>query len=1366
MDASPQPRQERSALTPSVAFPLVGIGASAGGLEALSQLLAAVPPESELALLVVQHLDPNHKSRLPQLLSLATTMPVVEATDGEPIEPRRVYVMPPNANLGVTDGRIRLTPRDQSPRHFPVDYLFRSLAAEDGRRAIAVVLSGSGTDGTQGCSEIKAAAGITLAQDEETATHPAMPKSAVDSGCIDFILPPAEIGRRLGHIATHPWVRPGDDAREGEATAAESYHLVLNAIRGRTGVDFALYRDTTIRRRIMRRMALHAEPSMDRYAERLSDDRAELDALYHDLLINVTSFFRDPELFDVLKSRVFPELARTKAPNDPIRVWVPGCSTGQEAYSIAMALIEFYDNQAVRPAIQIFATDLSEQTALDKARAGVYPVTIETEVTPERLQRFFRREDNHYRIDQAVRDCCVFARHNLIADPPFSHIDMISCRNVLIYLSSPLQRRILPTFHYALNVPGFLVLGVAETIGDSADLFDQVDRTYRIFSRRNGVVSHPFSPSSLSQLVTSQHQQRSPTSAPAAHDFQREADRILLGRFSPPGVLVDENFDILQFRGRTNAYLESPAGDPTNNVLKMAREGLFLDLRNALTEASKQNIPVSRAGISLRRDSGLVEIGLEVLPVLLSGAACFLVLFHEGRKNPPREQMQASPLSEADSAREQVQVRQELVATREYLQSMIEQQDAANEELRSANEEILSSNEELQSTNEELETAKEELQSANEELSTLNEQLQRRNLELDLVNSDLTNLLDSADIPVVMVAGDRRIRRLSPPARSALGLLPTDVGRPIGDMRPAVIVPDLERIIGDVVEKMQTFEREVRDRDGRWHLLRVHPYRTADNRIDGAVVVLVDIDQMRRDQEKLVRQSTLIELSQDAVVTRDAEDRILSWNRGAEAIYGWTAAEAVGQRISELLRTNAEQWASLNHALQRSDVWDGELTQTRKDGTPILIHCREVLIRDESGRRVAVLAIKRDITQLRRTMEDLREADRRKNEFLATLAHELRNPLAPIRNAIEIMRIASANREAIAQSREILDRQATQLARIVEDLVDLARIVEKKIEVRKEQVAVASVVQMALDSTRPLFESNQHELNVELPEEPIYLHADPVRIAQVLVNLLNNASKYTDPGGRITISAERSMTRDRVDSKNTKASRKTAKIRPATEGSDSGEVVIRVSDTGRGISPTLLPHVFEMFTQGPRTTAQGRGGLGVGLALVKSLVEMHGGTVAAISEGIGKGSEFVVRLPADKRRVLRTPRKPEDESTSSRRILVVDDNDDQVASLSTLLEVMGHRVEVASTGEEAIAKASEFRPDLMLVDIGLPGIAGYEVARRIREDPDLQDVVLVAQTGWGSDEDRRRSKEAGFDRHLVKPVSRGTLQEILSMLPT
>jgi two-component system, chemotaxis family, CheB/CheR fusion protein len=969
-------------------FPIVAIGASAGGLDAFQQVLSNLPSDTGMAFVLVQHLDPRHESRLTEVLSRSTSMPVLEADHNMELAPDHVYIIPPNRDLAVERGRLQVTPRADSQRvHLPIDYLFRSLAREQKARAIGVVLSGTGSDGTQGLAEIKGVGGITFVQDEKSAVHSGMPVSAAASGCADFILPPDQIAKRLAEIGSHPYLLwdTAPAAEPSDLNVEAQYKRILGRVRAVTGVDFALYRDTTIKRRIMRRMALHTQQSLEDYAARLERDDGEVQSLYQDLLINVTSFFRDPEVFEALKEVVFPQIVKDKPPVAPIRVWVPGCSTGQEAYSIALTLAEFFDNKPIRPPIQIFATDLSDFAALEKARAGLYPENIQSEVSPERLRRFFVKEDHMYRISKTIRDMCVFARQNVAADPPFSHVDLISCRNLLIYLSPPLQKRVLPSFHYALNTPGFLLLGSAESVGDSTDLFDLVDRTNKIYSKKPtasrphiNFVAEDFRKS----MVPGGRRGISASATPA--DFQREADRILLGRYSPAGVLVNENLDIIQYRGHTSTYLEPPPGEPTNNLLKMAREGLFLELRNACAEASRENAPVRRDKVRVRSLDGVHEVGLEVIPVRPPGVVgiCLLIVFIEGegdfgagtRSATPEPLVRVPPMAdEGEAEKAMAQMAKELAATKEYLQTLIEQQDAANEELRSANEEILSSNEELQSTNEELETAKEELQSTNEELTTVNEQLQFRNVELNALTNDLTNLLTSSGIPVVIVGPDLRVRRFTTAARRNMNLLASDIGRPISDLKPPVDIPDLEALIGEVIDEVQVREREVRDRDGRWNLLRIHPYRTMDNKIDGAVILLLDIDEVKRVQEALRENEAQLRLALEAgsagTLHRDLITGKLVWDDAANEMFGLPAnAERSYERFIELI--HPEDQRNFENVVARAitdrEKYTDELRIVRPGGDTIWVLVKGQIFYGPSNQPLRLSGVCIDITERKR----------------------------------------------------------------------------------------------------------------------------------------------------------------------------------------------------------------------------------------------------------------------------------------------------------------------------------------------------------------------------------------------------------------
>jgi len=1344
-----------SQLTVDDAFPIVGVGASAGGLEAFSQLLAHLPDDTGMAFVLVQHLDPRHESRLGDLLAKHTGMPVIEAVQGLAVAPDHVYLIPPNTRMTVSGGILHLAPRSASP-HLPIDDFFTSLAEDRPMGALGVVLSGTGSDGTLGLEAIKGRGGITFAQDEPTAKYPSMPQNAVRSGCVDFVLPPEGIALELARIGRHPYLSPpaGVEDRPPPGEDEDLFPKILTLLHASLGVDFRAYRSGTIQRRVLRRLALSGKESLADYTRHLESDRSELAALYQDLLINVTRFFREPETFEALKQSVFPEILK-RDPNMPIRIWVPGCSTGQEVYSLAIVLLELLRDQPVSPPIYIFATDLSE-TTLQKAREGVYPESIEGEVSAERLLHFFTKEDGKYRVGKAIRQICVFARQNVATDPPFSRVDLISCRNLLIYFSAALQKRVIPTFHYALNPNGFLLLGAAETVGSFTDLFKPVDPSLHLYAKKTTAVrQYPHFITGASRAGAA-GARKVALSAASPTDWQREADRILLGRYAPAGVLVDDNLEILHFRGQTGPYLAPSPGEASLNVLKMAREGLFLELRAALDECREQNAKVSRPRVRVRGDNQVREVDLQVLPVALphAGERCFLVLFEEARPawSPPPE---AEPTISPDAS-ELARLRQELDATREYLQSIIEQQDAANEEMKSANEEVLSSNEELQSTNEELETAKEELQSVNEELTTVNEQLQYRNGELTRLNDDFTNLLDSANLPMVVLGVDLRIRRYTPAAVKLLNLLPVDVGRPIGDLNPNVEMPDLEALIVEVIDTVQVAEREVRDRNGCWHALRIHPYRTADNRIDGAVLVLVDIEVAKSAQERLQEARdyarAIVETVREPLLVLDAELRVQSANGAFYKIFELSPPETEGRLLDEL---GSRQWdiPDLRRMLQEPGgmaVQDFEVSLDRATQGPkvVLLNARAILREGRDHPDLILLAIE-DVTERKRLENELQEfadrmsvADQRKTEFLATLAHELRNPLAPILNSLHVLDHSDRGEEPAEKAREMVRRQVRHMTRLIDDLLEISRITRGRIELRREPVELADVVRQAVESCRPALDRAGHALTVRLAPEPLVLDADPVRLAQIVGNLLTNAIKYSEREGRIEL----------------------------ITGRDGDEAVLWVRDSGIGIALEALPHIWDLFTQVDSSQERSMDGLGIGLTVVRSLVQLHHGSVEGRSAGLGTGSEFIVRLPLSPNRAMpespaAVPRlEPPAVRSAGRRLLVVDDNADQAGSLGMLLSLWGYDVRVAYDGPAALKEAATFQPDVVFLDIGLPGMNGHEVGRRMRRDLRLDQAVLIALSGYGTEEDLERSREAGFDSHLVKPVEPESLKTLLAEL--
>ncbi|MDF5711207.1 MAG: chemotaxis protein CheB [Nostoc sp. S4] len=836
-------------------FPIVGMGASAGGLEAFTQLLNNLPNDTGMAFVLVQHLSPEHKSMLSEILSNSTQMPVHEVHDGMLVEPNHVYVIPPNKNMSISQGVLKLTTRVKTRgQYMTVDAFFFSLA-EYASRAIAVVLSGGDGDGTRGLQKIKEAGGITFAQCESTAQISSMPNTAVASGYVDFILPPQEIASELAKLSHHSYLnRLSVEATEKLSDNTEALSTIFNLLRATSGVDFSYYKPTTLKRRILRRMVLYQLERLEDYIRYLQNNPTEVGALYQDLLINITHFFRDPEAFEALKSKVFPLIVNGRTPDLPIRIWVAGCSTGQEAYSLAMCLLEYLTVQGINPPIQIFATDVNDYV-IEKARNGIYKPNQIVDVSPARLQRFFVQVEEGYQISKPVRELCVFAKHNLMTDPPFSRLDLITCRNVLIYLGATVQKKLLRLFHYGLKPTGFLMLGTSETVGDFTKLFELVENKYKIYASK--VVSEPLSVEMLAnQYPTTVLTPQSEVNENPSKDMelQKQADQIVLNQYAPAGVIINYDLEIVQFRGQVSPYLEPAPGKASLNLLKMTKEGLRFELRNAIQQAKEQLASVRKEDLQLRESARLRHVRVNVIPLkpFTDEKHYFLIVFED---TPFLEHSESVAISDGidksgqhqqlSLKQENILLKQELANTKDYLQSIIKEHQGTNQNLKAANEEILSSNEELQSTNEELQTAKEEIQATNEELNTINDELQRRNAESIQASNDLQNVLSSINIPILILESDLRVRRFTPLAARIFNLIPTDVGRPLSDIKHNLNISNLEQEILEVISTLNLKAQEVQDQDNHWYDLRIRPYKTSDNKIDGAVVVLVDIDTIK-----------------------------------------------------------------------------------------------------------------------------------------------------------------------------------------------------------------------------------------------------------------------------------------------------------------------------------------------------------------------------------------------------------------------------------------------------------------------------------------------------------------------------------------
>lgn len=1383
---SPQPEQPEQGNNCPV---IVGVGASAGGLEAFSQLLRHLPNDTGMAFVLIFHLAPDSESMLSEILTRETSMPVTQVQDGMAVEPNSIYVIPPNTKMFLNQERLRLAAREATyGQYMPVDAFFKSLAQERGNRAIGVVLSGSDADGSVGVETIHEVGGITFAQSLDTARFTGMPSTAIGTGQVDFTLPIPEIVEELVKISRHPYITEASPSAPTSTTAVPESNALTELfaiLRQETGVNFSQYKRTTLMRRIQRRMALFKLETLGAYVHYLRQNREEVDALYHDILIIVTSFFRDGDTFSALKHQVLPEIVADKSSKEPLRVWVAGCATGEEAYSIAIAVLEFLRDRSLSHPIQIFATDLSEW-ALERARTGIYHENQMAALSQERRRRFFTPTERGFEVNKRMRELCVFARQNLISDPPFSRLDLVSCRNVLIYLSQELQQRVLPIFHYSLNPGGFLWLGRSENAGEASDLFVPFIQKHRIF-RRRGVATrlnleYIGRDGSINAEVSVRDGRVDAEFRPegAGSELNREANRILMERYVPVGVLTDKQFNILQFRGEVDPYLRPPLGEATFNLLRMARPSILVELRAATQQAKREENAASRtaSGVRVNGEEKMVEIEVVPLPEGRNYGSSYLVQFKPLAvvESPPTPTQSGSnadrAILEQEVARLEQELstaKQELADAQEYLQASTEEKEATNQRLAAANEEILSSNEELQSTNEELQTAKEEkIQSANEELKTTNEELQNRNEEARSVNDDLNNLLNSVDIPILMIDRDMRIRRFTTAMQDVFNLIGSDTGREVGDIRHNLLIDDLDGEIARVIHTLEVLEREVQNREGHWYLLRVRPYKTSEEHINGAVVVLVDIEAIKHSAEELrISQeyaTAIVEHVPQPLVVLDDQLRVHRANRSYYELFQAAPEHTRGRSFFELgngawNHTPLREGLELLLAGENSGLESVEVEQQFESiGDKVLSICAVPLMLPQleriDGERMILLAIE-DVTERRRLETNRTQlvqaeaaraqaeaANQGKDEFISILSHELRTPLNSILGWAQLLQRQSQNpaqhdEQLLAEAIDAIYRNAQSQARLIDDLLDISRIIRGQLRLDFRPVSLARIVRTAVTAIRPSAEGKTISLETNFDGNSGNIFADSERIQQAISNLLSNAVKFTPPGGRIEVRFSCSFS----------------------------HAQIQIRDTGIGIERDRLQGIFEGFQRERRSSE----GLGLGLTIVRRLVEMHGGEVMAESEGRGQGSTFTIRLPLTNVEWDTSPQAEptEDIDLSGISILIVEDDRDALNFTRTVLEQQGARVIVATTGIEALAVLEQSVPDIFICDINLPDIEGYELLDRIRGrllEEGEQEIPAIAMTAYAEREDIQRSLAAGFDYHISKPIEIPRLIEAIAEL--
>lgn len=1309
---------------PSVGPPrpshIVGIGASAGGLEALERLFQEMPTDTGMAFVIVQHLAPDFPSVLGDVLARRTRMPVRTVEDQMPVVANTLFLMPPKTEMIISDGKLLLTPYERSGElRLPIDQFMGSLARDSQSHAIAVVLSGTGSDGSRGLRAVHEAGGLVLAQRPETAKFDGMPKSALETDLVDQALSPEEMpAALLRHI------RPAE-AEPFTGPERDCMSEIFRALRGAFGIDFSHYKPATVARRTEHRLQMKGMADLAAYAANLPADPDEQDALYRDLLIGVTHFFRDPDAYRVLEQDALPGLLADLQPDDDFRVWVAGCATGEEAYSIAIPVHEQIRRCGKNVSAKVFATDVHPRS-LEIAAAGHYSAEAVAAVSPERLQQYFHRTQDGYRVSPELRNMVVFAQHNLIKDAPFTRMNLISCRNLLIYFVPAAQNKSLSLFHFGLKAGGILFLGPSESPAELSREFRVVNRQWKIYCKHRAARLSadrrlPLSGGLAARLAAPAN----PTRDPGLSDVFAE----VLEAVVPCGVLVDSDLEIVHLFGDANQYLTLRSGMPSLGLMAMLGDDLRGAVGAALHRAARDQKPVTLHHIAVPPSNTDSLVHVKVVPLAARGrvGAHSLVCFERAELTRPRDMGEADRAL-PDTAHEQIgSLESELRFTKENLQAAIEELATSNEELRATNEELLAANEELQSTNE-------ELHSVNEELYTVNAEHHKKIEALTELTHDMDSLLESTDVHTIFLDEQLCIRRFTPKMADVFNLIDSDIGRRIHGFVHTIHCTGLVDKLGQVLSHRQLYEEEVKNSEGESFLMRILPYR-GDPGQTGVVMTLIDITNV---QELETRFASAMEVSPNGMLMVCARGSITQVNSELERIFGYEPGELIGQAMEILVPADVshrhhdlrQDYFCNPYVIRRmgraSYVWG-----QRKDGKriPLDIHVRP--ISTPHGRQAIASVV--DVSQHQELEFSLREQVQQRDHFLATLSHELRNPMGAILTAASVLGKVANGSDEIVRPCDVIRRQASQIALLLDDLLDVARVTQGKITLRLESVDLVKVCHEAIEAVQPLISAHRHRVTTRFPDGPVWVEADRVRLLQIVGNLLTNAIKYTDDQGNIDLTIRRA----------------------------AGQAVLRVQDDGRGMSADLIQTVFDMFVQSDRTLDRSEGGMGVGLTLVRTLVEMHHGTIQAASDGPGMGSQFTLSLPemADppSRAVAREPI----DAVGSRRIVLVEDDDDARQMLQELLELYDHQVlAVRDNGLDGFAAVLELRPDVAILDVGLPKMNGFQLARRIREE--LGDSLrLIALTGYGRGDDHRLAMQSGFDHHLVKPVKIEQLDRIL-----
>ncbi|MDY0212803.1 MAG: CheR family methyltransferase [Desulfuromonadaceae bacterium] len=1356
-------------------FAVVGIGTSAGGLKAVRELLKHLPGDTGMVfVLMIQHLNPNHESSLSEILAKATPMSVQVAENDQQLQSNTFLIVPSGFSFFLKGRTIRLEKREQKAGSFlPTDCFFETLASELLEKAIAIVLSGLGAEGAKGLAVVRSAGGLIMVQNEENSSTA---EQALLTKMVDFTGTPAEIGQLLGEISRHPHLYPEalPNSQPNNDKAGTTLEQILHLLR-QTGVDFSHYKPNTVRRRILRRMALHRVQALETYVILLEDSPQEREALKEDLLIKVTSFFRDPEVFDALGKAVFPALFEDRDSKQPLRIWVPGCSSGQEVYSLAICLLEFLGDRYPQQSIQIFGTDLSE-LAVGKARQGLYPAGELTGISAEYQGKYFDKSANGYRIKKLVREMCVFARQDFTRDPPFSRLDLISCRNALIYFGEVLQKRAFPMFHYALAPGGFLLLGQSESIGTFDELFILVDPKARIYRKKRSLVRTSVD---ILSSPTLPRPELKPGSIPDPKertgtepepDLQQSVERWLLTKYDPAVVVIDHRLQIRHFRGDTGLYLQPVPGTPSFDLMKMVHESLRSELRSLIHRAQSSGQPQARENLPVKLHAVERLVRIEVQPLILNADhQFFMIELHSRISADPDPSRDSEPSGEGQQ--QLALLKQDLAASYAYQQTLEEEKERALEQLRTANEEILSSNEELQSINEELETAKEELESSNEELSTVNHELQERNSQLTRSHDDLSNLLASAEVPYIILTRDLTIRRISPLADEQLNVRAEDIGRPLREIRLRYNVAQMEDLIRKVMETGETAEKELYEAEKGWKLLRILPYRTSAAGIEGAVLNLIDIDRLKHSMEEVTRANryalNIVEAVKTPLLVLDEELRVETANPAFYQKFHVAPKQIEGERLFDLgvgQWDNAELKSLLLDILPKSAYIDNFLI--RFDFP--LLGARSMLVsaRPMKAQNLRILVSIEDVTEhltlekaLRQATIQAEAASQAKSEFLANMSHEIRTPITVVIGALEHLEQKGLE-ESQTQCVQLANSASKSLLELIGNILDFSKIEANRIILEITHFALRDCVEEAVTILHREAKRKGLELNLEIaPAVPDLFLGDQTRLRQVLTNLISNAIKFTE-AGEIDVSV--GLLADQLRT-------------------DPEQLLFTVADTGCGFPPAKKELLFQNFSQIDSSVTRRYGGTGLGLVISKGIVERMGGRIWAESEeGVGSRFFFTLPIPTDRRKIPRAlpadvsaevEEERQQPATSSAetqlqpstcRILVVEDDLSIQHLMRVILKKAGWIVDVVSNGQEAIDAWTQGDFNLILMDVQMSDMDGLTATRQIRsQESEAEHIHIYGLTAHALQETRDQCLQAGMDDVLVKPVKLEALYEVI-----